>query len=97
MKRDFPRIRIKVTKEVSEALKGDWVLRYADREETEDGKVILTYHDEVESHLYFMYRFGADCEVLEPKELRDRVVEQARKVLALYRQRERKSKRESNQ
>ena len=97
MKRDYPRIRIKVTKEVSEALREDWLLRYADRKETEDGKVILTYHDEVESHLYFMYRFGADCEVLEPEELRDRVVEQARKVLMLYGGREGKSKQESNQ
>ena len=97
MKRDCPRIRIKVTKEVSEALKGDWLLRYADRKETPDGKILLTYHDDLPSQLYFMYRFGPDCEVSEPKELRDRVVEQAKKVLAMYRGRERKSKQESNQ
>lgn len=96
MKRDYPRIRIKVTKEISEKLREDWLLRYANREETEDGKVILTYHDAVESHLYFMYRFGADCEVLEPKELRDQVVEQARKVLALYEGEEGTSKREND-
>lgn len=84
LKQDQPRIRIKVSQEVSERLRQDWLLRYAEREETPDGKVILTYHGRLPSGLHFLYRFGADCEVLEPQELRARVVEEAKRVLALY-------------
>jgi len=92
MKQENPRIRIKVTEEVSDALKKDWLLRYAEREETPDGKVILTFHEDVPSQLYFMYRFGTDCEVLEPEELRDRIVEHARQTLALYTQKEKRQR-----
>lgn len=84
MKHEYPRIRIKVSKAVSRKLREDWLLRYASREETPDGKVVLTYHDSLPSELYFLYRFGTECEVLEPKELRDQVIAQAKKVLELY-------------
>ena len=85
LKRDYPRIRIKVSRKVSEKLRRDWLLRYAEREETPNGKIILTYHqDYLPLGLYFPYRFGTDCEVLEPEELRDQVIEQAKAVLALY-------------
>jgi predicted DNA-binding transcriptional regulator YafY len=84
MKQDYPPIRIKVSERTSERLRGHWLLRYAEREETPDGKVILTYHDHPGSGLSYPYHFGADCEVLEPEELREQVIEQARKVLATY-------------
>lgn len=84
LKGERPRIRIKVSKGVSERLQREWFLRYAEREETPDGRVILTYHDRLPDGLSFLLRFGADCEVLEPQELRERVIEAARRVLAFY-------------
>lgn len=84
LKREQPRIRIKVTAKLAERLQQSWLLRYAEREVALDGRVILTYHDDPLSALHFVYPFGADCEVLEPAELRQQVVGRARRVLALY-------------
>jgi predicted DNA-binding transcriptional regulator YafY len=81
---DYPRIRIRVSKQVSERLRRDWLLRHAEREETPDGRVLLTYHDHLEPALYYPYRFGPDCEVLEPEELRVQVCEQVRQVLVTH-------------
>jgi predicted DNA-binding transcriptional regulator YafY len=84
LKEDHQPIRIKARKEVSERLRRDWFFRYAEREEAADGKVILTYYDHLPSAPYLPCRFGADCEVLEPQELREQMIAHARKVLALY-------------
>jgi predicted DNA-binding transcriptional regulator YafY len=78
------RIQVKVWKSVSERLRGSWLLRYAGREETGDDKVILTFHDRLPDARYLVCRFGADCEVLEPPELRERMAQYARDLLARH-------------
>ncbi len=82
--REHPQIRVKVSQRVSERLRRSWFFRYAEREETADGKVIVTYHDHLPSALHLLRHFGSDCEVLEPSALRDQVVAWARQVLAVY-------------
>jgi Predicted transcriptional regulator len=48
-----------------------------------DGRVVVAFDDLAEAHRELL-RFGADLEVLEPAELRDRVGRTSREVAALY-------------
>jgi len=84
LEQDRQRIRVKVWKSVSERLRGSWSLRYAGREDTDGDKVILTFHDRLPDARYLVCCFGADCEVLEPPELRERVAQYARELLARH-------------
>jgi predicted DNA-binding transcriptional regulator YafY len=88
MKRDFPRIRIRVPGAVADALANHWLMRHAEREEVkgEDNgdQVILSYHDHREGPLNFVYRFGPDFEILEPADARQEVADMAARMLARH-------------
>ncbi|MBT6145276.1 MAG: YafY family transcriptional regulator [Gemmatimonadetes bacterium] len=81
MKRDYPRIRIRVPLDVADSLGNHWLMRHAEREPQADGWVVLSYHDHPEGPLNFIYRFGPDFEILEPAEARNELADMATRLL----------------
>lgn len=81
MKRDYPKIRVRVPVAVADSLATHWLMRHAERDETVDGTVALSYHDHPEGPLNFVYRFGPDFEVLEPADARREIADMATRLL----------------
>lgn len=84
MKRDYPRVRVRVPRQVADSMAKHWLMRHAEREDDGDDRVILTYHDHPEGPINFVYRFGLDFEILEPSEARQGIAEMAKRLLTRH-------------